>query len=115
MRRVSGGAFAAGPRAAGEGGGLAEVVRGGTRREERKTAGSEPRKLSLTERQLYVTARKLLAAEIGASRRGDSPSADAWIGDQLARHTNGERAPEAEKAAPVEGPSSGLRARRRRL
>ena len=52
----------------GEAVGLAEVIRDASRRDERATARKEPGKLSLTERQLYLKARQLLADEIGASR-----------------------------------------------
>src|SRR5438445_3074955 len=45
--------------AGGEATSLAEVVRDASRREERTNARREPSRLSLTERQLYVTARKL--------------------------------------------------------
>jgi hypothetical protein len=105
----------------GEAAGLAEVIRDASRRNERATARKEPGRLSLTERQLYLKARKLLADEIGASRGVDAPAADAWIGDQLAR--NGDREPSREtrgsatSVAPLiettRGPS-GSRARRRR-
>jgi RNA polymerase-interacting CarD/CdnL/TRCF family regulator len=105
----------------GEAAGLAEVIRDANRRDERATARKEPGRLSLTERQLYLKARKLLAEEIGASRGVDPSAADAWIGDQLAR--NGDREPlretsrSATSVAPLiettRGPS-GRRARRRR-
>ena len=106
----------------GEAAGLAEVIRDASRRDERATARKEPGRLSLTERQLYLKARKLLADEIGASRGVEPPAADAWIGDQLAR--NGDREPSREtrgsattSVAPLiettRGPS-GRRARRRR-
>jgi RNA polymerase-interacting CarD/CdnL/TRCF family regulator len=100
--------------------GLAEVIRDASRREERATARQEPGRLSLTERQLYLKARRLLADEIGASRGVDPSAADVWIGDQLAR--NGDREPSQETrgsatcVTPIEatpGPS-GRRARRRR-
>jgi RNA polymerase-interacting CarD/CdnL/TRCF family regulator len=98
---------------------LAEVVRDGSRREERMNARNEPSVLSLTERQLYVTARKLLADEIGASRGVDSPSADAWIGDRLGQQLDYEPVREASgpatnAAVPVEATPTGRRARRRR-
>jgi RNA polymerase-interacting CarD/CdnL/TRCF family regulator len=105
----------------GEAAGLAEVIRDASRRDERATGRKEPGRLSLTERQLYLKARKLLAEEIGASRGVDPSAADAWIGDQLAR--NGDREPlretsrSATSVAPLiettRGPS-GRRARRRR-
>ena len=105
----------------GEAGGLAEVIRDASRRDERASARNEPSRLSLTERHLYLKARKLLADEIGASRGVDPSAADAWIGDQLAR--SGDREPSREtrgsptSVAPLieatRGPS-GRRARRRR-
>jgi RNA polymerase-interacting CarD/CdnL/TRCF family regulator len=105
--------------AGGDAASLAEVVRDASRREERSNGRNEPSVLSLTERQLYVTARKLLADEIGASRGVDSPSADAWIGDQLCQHPDHEPARQASRpatnaAATVEATPSGRRARRRR-
>jgi RNA polymerase-interacting CarD/CdnL/TRCF family regulator len=98
--------------------GLAEVIRDASRRDERAAARKEPGKLSLTERQLYLTARQLLADEIGASRGVDPSEADAWIGDQLAGTDDPGSARVARPAvAPVlvttAGPS-GSRARRRR-
>jgi RNA polymerase-interacting CarD/CdnL/TRCF family regulator len=39
--------------------------------------------LSSYERELYVEARRLLAAEIGASQSIDDEAADAWIEEQL--------------------------------
>jgi hypothetical protein len=105
----------------GEAAGLAEVIRDASRRDERATARKEPGRLSLTERQLYLKARKLLADEIGASRGVDPPTADAWIGDQLAQ--NGDREPSREtrgsatSVAPLIETTrepSGSRARRRR-
>ena len=105
----------------GEAAGLAEVIRDASRRDERASARKEPSRLSLTERHLYLKARKLLADEIGASRGVDPSAADAWIGDQLTR--NGDREPSREtrrsatSVAPLieatRGPS-GRRARRRR-
>ncbi len=105
----------------GEAAGLAEVIRDASRRDERASARKEPGRLSLTERQLYVKARQLLADEIGASRGVDPSEADAWIGDQLAG--NGDREPSREtlRSATSVGPliettrePSGSRARRRR-
>jgi RNA polymerase-interacting CarD/CdnL/TRCF family regulator len=104
----------------GEAIGLAEVIRDGSRRDDRAAARKGPGMLSLSERQLYLKARKLLADEIGASRGVDPSAADAWIGDQLAR--NGDRGPSRETRASAEGAGpiettcrpSGRRARRRR-
>jgi RNA polymerase-interacting CarD/CdnL/TRCF family regulator len=101
--------------------GLAEVIRDASRRDERAVARRERGKMSLTERDLYPKARKLLADEVGASRGVDPSAADAWIGDQLAR--NGDWEPSrvttasATSVAPVVEAtrrSSGRRARRRR-
>ena len=105
----------------GEAVGLAEVIRDASRRDDRAPARKEPGRLSLTEQQLYLKARKLLAGEIGASRGVDASAADAWIGDQLAR--NGDREPSREtrgsatSVAPLIETTrepSGRRARRRR-
>ena len=104
----------------GEAVGLAEVIRDASRRDERAPARKEPGRLSLTERELYLKARKLLAGEVSASRGVDASAADAWIGDQLAR--NGDRKPSRETrasataVAPIETTlrPSGRRARRRR-
>ena len=104
----------------GEAAGLAEVIRDASRRDERATARKEPGRLSLTERQLYLKARKLLADEIGASRGVDPSAADAWIGDQLTRNADREPSREttgsATSVAPIETTPrpSGRRARRRR-
>jgi CarD family transcriptional regulator len=68
----------------GEAVGLAEVVRDGARRDLRLAAGGGAR-LSGSERQLYLNARRLLVDEIGAARGIDADEADAWITDQLAR------------------------------
>ena len=106
----------------GEAAGLAEVIRDASRRDERATARKEPGRLSLTERQLYLKARKLLADEIGASRGVDPSAADAWIGDQLARKIDREPSRETSGSATTSvapsiettpGPS-GNRARRRK-
>jgi RNA polymerase-interacting CarD/CdnL/TRCF family regulator len=105
----------------GEAAGLAEVIRDASRRDERATARKEPGRLSLTERQLYLKARKLLAEEIGASRGVDPSAADAWIGDQLARSGDCEPLRETSRSATSVAPAiettrgpSGRRARRRR-
>ena len=91
---------------------LAEVIRDTSRRGERATARSEPGKISLTERQLYLKARQLLADEIGASRGVDPALADEWIGDQIAFNGPGQ----TRVVEPVElaAEPSGNRARRRR-
>jgi RNA polymerase-interacting CarD/CdnL/TRCF family regulator len=98
---------------------LAEVVRDASRRQSRVSAQKEPSRLSLSERQLYVTARKLLADEIGASRGVDSQSADEWIGDRLAQIADDEPSRVTTSALATEttvvgAAPSGLRARRRR-
>jgi CarD family transcriptional regulator len=68
----------------GEAVGLAEVVRDGLRRDQRSSVRGEQVRLSLSERQLYLQARRLLADEIGASRGVEAAEADAWIDRQLA-------------------------------
>jgi RNA polymerase-interacting CarD/CdnL/TRCF family regulator len=59
---------------AGDAVGLAEVVRSGHQRSA---------SLSSYERELYVEARRLLAAEVGASQSLDEAAADAWVEEQL--------------------------------
>ena len=98
----------------GEAAGLAEVFRVASRLDERATARKEPGKLSLTERQLYLKARQLLADEIGASRGVDPSEADAWIGDQIAGEREREPARELVAVASASGELSGRRARRRK-
>jgi RNA polymerase-interacting CarD/CdnL/TRCF family regulator len=106
--------------AGGDAVGLAEVIRDASRRGERAIARNEPGKISLTERQLYLKARELLADEIGASRGVDPALADEWIGDQIAVNADEERVPEAprpSKAAQTfaaRAEPSGNRARRRK-
>jgi RNA polymerase-interacting CarD/CdnL/TRCF family regulator len=63
--------------------GLAEVVRDGAHRERRLAARGEGARFSVTERQLYQKARRLLAEEIGTVRGVESSEADLWIDDQL--------------------------------
>ena len=75
---------------------LAEVIRDASRREERTSARSEPGRLSLTERQLYLKARQLLADEIGASRGVDPADADEWIADRIAANADHEGLPQAQ-------------------
>ena len=101
---------------------LAEVVRDAGQPGGRMNARKQLVGLSLNERRLYLTARKLLADEIGASRGIESGSADEWIGDQLARNLERASSGETVDAPPVPvGPAetvaaqSGRRARRRRL
>jgi RNA polymerase-interacting CarD/CdnL/TRCF family regulator len=96
--------------------GLAEVIRDASRRDERAAARKEPGKLSLTERQLYLKARQLLADEIGAARGVDPAEADEWIGDQIAGEREREIAPAGSLAvgAQVSSELSGRRARRRK-
>ncbi|HEV8235128.1 MAG TPA: CarD family transcriptional regulator [Gemmatimonadaceae bacterium] len=103
----------------GEAVGLAEVIRDASRRDERASARNEPGKLSLTERQLYLKARQLLADEIGASRDVDPACADKWIGEQIAVNAALESLPQTRGstslAATLEATAepSGNRARRR--
>jgi RNA polymerase-interacting CarD/CdnL/TRCF family regulator len=68
---------------AGEAIGLAEVVRDGLRRE--GNLAGQGTALSLSERELYLRARRLLAEEIGNARSLDPAEADRWIADQVAR------------------------------
>jgi RNA polymerase-interacting CarD/CdnL/TRCF family regulator len=104
----------------GEAADLAEVIRDISRREERAFARGEPGKLSVTERQLYVKARHLLADEIGASRGVGPAEADEWIADRLAAKADQEHLPQAQGLVPFSRPveaitePSGRRARRRR-
>jgi RNA polymerase-interacting CarD/CdnL/TRCF family regulator len=65
--------------AAGEIGGLAEIVRDGFQRERRLTTkSSKP-----IANELFRQARRLLTAEIAASRGIEPEEADAWILDQV--------------------------------
>ena len=65
--------------AAGEIGGLAEIVRDGFQRERKLTTkSSKP-----IANELFRQARKLLTAEIAASRGIEPEEADAWILDQV--------------------------------
>jgi CarD family transcriptional regulator len=65
--------------AIGDPNGLAEVVSEGALRQ-RGGAG-----LSVSERGLYLKARRLLADEIGLARGIDAEEAESWIADQLAQ------------------------------
>jgi RNA polymerase-interacting CarD/CdnL/TRCF family regulator len=65
--------------AAGEPVGLAEVVRDAVVRQRRSPSGA----LSMYERELYLKARRLLAAELGAATATDEAQAEAWIDGQL--------------------------------
>ena len=71
--------------AGGEPLGLAEVVRDAVQRERGTTSRGEAIKLSLSERNLYLKARQLLAEEIGLARGIDPAEADEWIAEQLTR------------------------------
>jgi len=66
--------------AAGEAVGLAEVVRDLA---VRQRGFSEGTTLSSHERELYLRARRLLAAELAAATERDEAGADAWIEAQL--------------------------------
>jgi CarD family transcriptional regulator len=98
---------------------LAEVIRDASRREERASASGERGRLSLTERQLCLKARQLLAEEISASRGVEPADADKWIADRIAANADHERLPQAQHLKAVPGASdetiqpSGNRARRR--
>ena len=63
---------------------LAEVVRDGNHRVQSLTQRGTPGGLSPNERQLYLKARQLLAAELGVSRGLEPAQAEAWIDTQLA-------------------------------
>jgi RNA polymerase-interacting CarD/CdnL/TRCF family regulator len=65
--------------AAGEIGGLAEIVRDGLQRERRLTTRSSKPLAN----ELFRQARRLLAAEIAASRGIEPEAADAWILQQV--------------------------------
>jgi RNA polymerase-interacting CarD/CdnL/TRCF family regulator len=65
--------------AAGEPLGLAEVVSDGAHRHQGNNA-----RLSASERELYLKARRLLADEIGHARGIEAAQADDWISNQLA-------------------------------
>jgi RNA polymerase-interacting CarD/CdnL/TRCF family regulator len=58
--------------------GLAEVVSDGNRRHQTETG-----RLSVSERELYMKARRLLATEIGLVRGIQPARADDWITSQL--------------------------------
>jgi RNA polymerase-interacting CarD/CdnL/TRCF family regulator len=62
--------------------GLAEVVRDGVQREWTLAAGTG-RPPAPSERELYLKARHLLAAEIAACRGIETAAADAWIIQQI--------------------------------
>lgn len=67
---------------------LAEIVRNAFRRDGQTTPSGGTIKLSAYERELYLEARQLLAAELGISKGVDEQAADAWIGEQLAQVRN---------------------------
>lgn len=68
--------------AAGQLVGLAEIVSDGN---SRHSAGTG--RLSVSERELYLKARRLLASEIALVRGIQTATADDWIADQLTRST----------------------------
>jgi CarD family transcriptional regulator len=63
--------------------GLAEVVRNGARRERDLKAKHTGSRLSPSEKDLYLRARRLLSGEIGLARGLEPDEADSWIDDQL--------------------------------
>ena len=65
--------------AAGDALALAEVVRDSVTRQRRAPSGA----LSMYEHELYMKARRLLAAELSAATATDETQADAWIDGQL--------------------------------
>jgi CarD family transcriptional regulator len=62
---------------------LAEVVRDCARRERRMKAKHTGSRLSPSERDLYLRARRLLSGEIGQARGLEPLEADSWIEEQL--------------------------------
>jgi RNA polymerase-interacting CarD/CdnL/TRCF family regulator len=77
---------------AGETVGLAEVVRDSVRRDRTSTAYGGTMRLSPSERQLYLKARRRLADEIGLACGVEPSEADDWITNQLS-HTAGQLLP----------------------
>jgi RNA polymerase-interacting CarD/CdnL/TRCF family regulator len=69
---------------AGEISGLAEIVRDGLQRERQLTTASNRRSGKPIANELFRKARRLLAAEIAASRGIEPEAADAWILQQVA-------------------------------
>ena len=78
--------------AAGEAVGLAEVISDGARRNDANNA-----RLSVSERELYLKAHRLLADEISLARGIHTSQAEDWIADQLthAARRQGEVPPES--------------------
>ncbi len=68
---------------AGDSIGLAEIVRDAHSREKTMKEKSSGSSLSLSERDSYKRARRLLASEIGHARGVSIDEADEWIGAQL--------------------------------
>jgi len=68
--------------ASGQAVGLAEVISDGAHRYQGEAA-----RLSVSERELYLRARRLLADEIGHARGIDPAQAEDWISNQLAHAT----------------------------
>jgi RNA polymerase-interacting CarD/CdnL/TRCF family regulator len=62
---------------------LAEIVHDAARREQRPGSRDRGGPLSGLQRRLYVRARQLLAAEVGAFHGTDTTAADSWITEQL--------------------------------
>ncbi len=69
--------------ASGEAIGLAEVVRDAVTREALTDVRGRPIALSWQDRRVYLQARKLLAAEVGAFHGTDLSEGDDWIERQL--------------------------------
>lgn len=65
--------------------GLAEIIRDGARRDGTVSAKGAKLRLSPGERELFVKARQLLAAEIALVRGVEPAEADTWIDEQLMR------------------------------
>jgi RNA polymerase-interacting CarD/CdnL/TRCF family regulator len=90
----------------GEAVGLAEVVRDGARREGASTGHRGTVRLSPSEQQLYLKARRLLADEIGLARGVEPSDADNWITNQLT-HTARKRAASETPSGVSDKPVSG--------
>jgi RNA polymerase-interacting CarD/CdnL/TRCF family regulator len=68
---------------------LAEIVSEGAQRERVRAAKGGKAQLSLSERQLFAKARKLLSDEIALSLDIQPAAAEVWIDRYLARPDNG--------------------------
>ena len=73
--------------------GLAEVVRDGLQRERRSSSAP-------SERNLYLQARKLLAAEIALARGIDPAAAEVWIDEQIGDDAGAEGGRQSNRPSP---------------